>query len=107
MKKAISLLLALVMLCSLLVACGNGKTTEQPAASAAGETKAEEKPAGDAAAQKTTITVLRPGDQDKVASFMEPAVEACLLYTSYTTLPTALCGCLSASITPTRRSTTF
>lgn len=76
MKKAISLLLALVMLCSLLVACGNGKTTEQPAASAAGETKAEEKPAGDAAAQKTTITVLRPGDQDKVASFMEPAVEA-------------------------------
>ena len=28
------------------------------------------------AAEQTTISVLRPGDQDKVASFMEPAVEA-------------------------------
>ena len=40
------------------------------------EKKAEEKPAADTAGEKTTITVLRPGDQDKVASFLEPAIEA-------------------------------
>lgn len=78
MKKAISLMLVLAMLCTLLAACGSGKTTEQPAAPAApaaAETKAADKPA-DSGSGKTTITVLRPGDQDKVASFMEPAVEA-------------------------------
>lgn len=75
MKKALSILLVLAMVCTLLVACG---TTQKPAA--------DNKPADTQAAAsvdepaksegKTTITVLRPGDQDKVASFMEPAVEA-------------------------------
>ena len=77
MKKAISLMLVLAMLCTLLAACGS-KTADQPAAPAApaaAETKAAEKPA-DSGSGKTTITVLRPGDQDKVASFLEPAVEA-------------------------------
>ena len=45
MKKAISLILALVMLCSLLAACGNGSTGEQPAPSAGAENKPTEKAA--------------------------------------------------------------
>lgn len=76
MKKIISLMLALVMLCSLLAACGSSKTADQPTdAPAAEQPQQTEKPA-DSGSGKTTITVLRPGDQDKVASFMEPAVEA-------------------------------
>ncbi len=75
MKKVISLMLVLAMLCSLLAACGAAK--EEPAAT---EAPAAEAPAAAPEAKeeggKTTITVLRPGDQDKVASFMEPAVEA-------------------------------
>ena len=75
MKKIISLMLVLAMLCSLLAACGSAK--EEPAAT---EAPAAEAPAAAPEVKeeggKTTITVLRPGDQDKVASFMEPAVEA-------------------------------
>ena len=70
MKKIISLMLVLAMLCSLLAACGSAK--EEPAATEAPAAAPEVKEEGG----KTTITVLRPGDQDKVASFMEPAVEA-------------------------------
>lgn len=73
MRKAISLMLVLAMLCSVLAACGSG-TTELPA----DETQAVAASAADTAQDsgKTKITVLRPGDQDKVASFIEPAVEA-------------------------------
>lgn len=80
MKKRISLILALVMLCALLAACGSG---DQPAGapdanSPATSQNTDAPVSGDSqgSAGKTTITVLRPGDQDKVASFMEPAVEA-------------------------------
>lgn len=74
MKKALSILLVLAMVCSLLAACGSQQASQE-------ETPAETKAAAAEPAKKeeggvTTITVLRPGDQDKVASFMEPAVEA-------------------------------
>lgn len=80
MKKRISLILALVMLCALLAACGSGdQPAGAPDANSPAPSQNTDAPAsGDSqdSAGKTTITVLRPGDQDKVASFMEPAVEA-------------------------------
>lgn len=79
MKKLISLFLASLMVCSMLSACGNGQqantpsdSPSQPAANTDTPSPATDAPND----EKTTITVLRPGDQDKVASFMEPAVEA-------------------------------
>lgn len=78
MKKFISIILCMAMLCTLLAACGGSAApaaTEAPAAEAPAATEA---PAAEAPAAegKTKITVLRPGDEAKVASFMEPAVEA-------------------------------
>jgi len=78
MKKRISLILVLVMICSMLAACGGGdQPTQNPDANPTAAPDTESTPAPDNAGsgEKTTITVLRPGDQDKVASFIEPAVE--------------------------------
>lgn len=83
MKKQISLFLVLVMAFAMLSGCASGdqqpsdtapQSSDQPSSSA----PASNEPASQApdSGEKTTITVLRPGDQDKVASFMEPAVEA-------------------------------
>lgn len=72
MKKLISLLIVFAMVCSVMAACGG---SSEPAAE---ETKADAS-ANEAPGQadgKTKITILRPGDQDKVASFLEPAVAA-------------------------------
>ena len=69
MKKLISVIICLAMVLALLAACGNNAPAgnEEPAGN--------ENPAvGEDG--KVTITVLRPGDEAKVASFMEPAVEA-------------------------------
>ena len=54
MKKTLSLALAMILAFGMLLGCTGSAF----------------------AAEQTTISVLRPGDQDKVASFMEPAVEA-------------------------------
>ena len=66
LKKFVSMLLCVVLLGSLLVACGSSESSDS------GESD------GDSGASdgKTKITVLRPGDEEKVKSFIEPAVEA-------------------------------
>ena len=78
MKKLISIILCIAMMCTLLAACGASAPAEEPKADApvVEEPKAEEPKAEEPKAEKTKITVLRPGDEAKVASFMEPAVEA-------------------------------
>lgn len=75
MKKLICLALCLIMACSMLVGCGQSAAPAEEAAPA--EAPAAEAPAAEAASdEQVTITVLRPGDQDKVASFLEPAIAA-------------------------------
>ena len=66
LKKFVSMLLCVVLLGSLLVACGSSESSDS------GESD------GDSGASdgKTKITVLRPGDEENVKSFIEPAVEA-------------------------------
>ena len=80
MKKLISIILCIAMLCTLAACGAKAPEAEAPKADApvadapAADAPAAEAPA--APAGKTKITVLRPGDEAKVASFMEPAVEA-------------------------------
>lgn len=73
MKKLLSIILCMAMLCTLLAACGataeEAPEIQAPAAQAPEASPAEE-------SGKTKITVLRPGDEAKVAAFMEPAVQA-------------------------------
>lgn len=64
-KKMMSILLCITML-GMLTACSGGSGSE--------DSKDTEPDAGQSG--KTKITILRPGDEEKVASFMEPAVEA-------------------------------
>lgn len=77
MKKLISIILCLAMLLTLLAACGgttdNPDTTDAPSTGNENSSGGEDSSGGD---EKTKITVLRPGDEAKVASFIEPAVEA-------------------------------
>lgn len=65
MKKLISIILCIAMLCAL-VACDAKE--EAPVAAEAPEAEVP------AAEGKTKITILRPGDQQKVAAFLEPAI---------------------------------
>ncbi len=70
MKKLIALLLCLAMVFSLTTACAKAEEA------APAETQAAATPETPAADGKTKITVLRPGDEEKVKSFMEPAIAA-------------------------------
>lgn len=73
MKKSIAVLLCLVMLVGLaVVGCAKddppvNEETESPSG--------DQNPAPSADAGKTKISILRPGDEDKVSAFMEPAIE--------------------------------
>lgn len=78
MKKLIAIMLCLAMVMSLAAACAKEETpaapaeTKAPAAQAPAEAPAE----APAAEEKVKISVLRPGDEEKVKSFLEPAIEA-------------------------------
>lgn len=81
MKRIIAVLLCLAVLVGFtLTGCGNtqtsdgGRDTSTPAAS----TQTQSTPSGDSGSTsggKTKISVLRPGDEEKVAKFMEPAIK--------------------------------
>lgn len=78
MKKSIAVLLCLVMLAGLaLSGCGNSQTpsgdvnTNAPA----NTQTSSEGTSSTSGGGKTKISVLRPGDQDKVEKFMEPAMQ--------------------------------
>lgn len=74
MRKAIvSLLLSAVMLLAI-TACGATASSGQASSSTASSSKGSSTAA--ASGEKTKISVLRPGDQEKVELFMEPAIEA-------------------------------
>lgn len=76
MKKLVSLLVVLAMMCTLFAACGGGGSEETTAASEeTAASEAETTAAAEESTGKTKITVLRPGDQDKIAPFLEPAIE--------------------------------
>ena len=78
MKKALCMILSLFMVCAMLFACSPAPEAQAPAAEPAADAvapDAEAPEASEPAAEGVTkITVLRPGDEEKVASFMEPAV---------------------------------
>lgn len=71
-KKIMCMLLSVMLLLMMLTACGgsdDAKESKDTDAGSGSESGSDEN-------GKTKITVLRPGDEEKVASFMEPAVEA-------------------------------
>ncbi len=72
-KKFIAWLLLLSM-ALWITACGEPAQTETSTDGAAA-TEDSEAPAEEGSGEKTVITVLRPGDEEKVRSFMEPAAE--------------------------------
>ena len=61
-KKILSAILCVAMACSLLIGCSSSDDGGSDESSGGSD-------------GKTKITVVRPGDQDKVAAFLEPAVE--------------------------------
>ncbi len=78
MKKLLCIVLCIALTSTLLFACSSPAATEtatEPTAAAeTATTETTETAPSDG--EVTTITVLRPGDEEKVASFMEPAIEA-------------------------------
>ena len=78
MKKLLCIVLCLALASSLLFACASPAATETTDAAAteatASEAAATEEPAA-TADEPVTITILRPGDEEKVKSFLEPAVQ--------------------------------
>lgn len=77
MKKLISLFVVLAMICCMFAACGgDSKETEATTEATQAATEGTTEAVTEGSSGQTTITVLRPGDQDKVASFLEPAIEA-------------------------------
>ena len=75
MKKLIAIMLCLAMVLSLATACANEDTpaTDAPATEAPA-TDAPATEAADASDEKVKISVLRPGDEEKVRAFLEPAI---------------------------------
>ncbi len=76
MKKKI---ISLILLCTLVFSttlwgCGSSKDTAADSADTSKEAS-DETETTDGKGGKTKITVLRPGDQEKVEAFMEPAIE--------------------------------
>lgn len=78
MKKCIILMLTLVMLVGL-VGCAQSpdESTNDADANVSSEATAtnESTTVSDETTGKTKISILRPGDEEKVAAFMEPAIE--------------------------------
>lgn len=78
MKKLLCIVLCLALASSLLFACASPAATETTDAAAteatASEASTKEEPAA-TVDEPVTITILRPGDEEKVKSFLEPAVQ--------------------------------
>lgn len=78
MKKSLCIVLCIALLSTLLFACTSPAATEATDAAqteaAAAEPAATEAPAA-TASEPVTITILRPGDEEKVKSFLEPAIQ--------------------------------
>lgn len=67
-KKIIAIFISVLMISTMLYGC---KTSDKQT----GESKDTSTSDVGEKSSDTTITVLRPGDQEKVASFLEPAIE--------------------------------
>ena len=78
MKKSLCIVLCIALLSTLLFACSSPAATETTTAAqteaTASEPAATEAPAA-TASEPVTITILRPGDEEKVKSFLEPAIQ--------------------------------
>lgn len=76
MKKKIicAILLCTVVFSTTLWGCGSSKDTAADTSDTSKKASDESKSSTDKSG-KTKITVLRPGDQEKVEAFMEPAIE--------------------------------
>ena len=76
MKKKIicAILLCTVVFSTTLWGCGSSKDTAADTSDTSKKSSDESKSSTDKSG-KTKITVLRPGDQEKVEAFMEPAIE--------------------------------
>lgn len=75
MKKLIAIVLCLTMVLTLAACAKPDDKAVTPVEAATPETKAAAaSPAPAASGEKVKITVLRPGDEEKVAAFLEPAI---------------------------------